>query len=322
MCLLIFFSGCREQDAQVLSVDSTTYFRLAEIHPPDHPTTQADQEFARLVEEKTQGRIVIKVYDNQKLGTEKEVIEQVQFGGIDFARLSTSTIAEIAPQLNVLQLPYIYRDSDHMWMVLNSHIGDYLLASIKEQKLIGFTWFDAGARNFYNNVREVKTMQDLQGLKLRVMESQLMVDMMSAIGASAVAMPYGEVYSSLQRGLIDGAENNYPSYDVSKHYEISKYYTIDEHLRIPELLIASEKIVERITKEDLALIMESAAEAQVYQKKLWARQEKESEEIIRAAGVIITPIEQREEFVEAMKPLYEVYAKDYLDLVEEIQTMK
>jgi len=305
-----------------ISNEAITYFRLAEIHPPDHPTARADHEFARLVKEKTQGRIIIKVYDSQKLGTEKEVIEQIQFGGIDFARLSTSTIAEIAPQLNVLQLPYIYRDSEHMWNVLHSHIGDYFLESIKEQKLIGFTWFDGGARNFYNNVREVKTLSDLQGLKLRVMESQLMVDMMSALGATAIAMPYGEVYSSLQRGQIDGAENNYPSYDVSKHYEISKFYTIDEHLRIPELLIASEKIADRLSKEDLEIIRQCADETQAYQRDLWEKQEKESEEIIRSAGVIITPINNREEFAEAMIPLYEQYAKEYLDILEEIQAME
>jgi tripartite ATP-independent transporter DctP family solute receptor len=214
---------------------SVSYFRLAEIHPPDHPTTQADKEFVRLVEEKTEGRIVIKVYDSQSLGSEKEVLDQIQFGAIDFARVSMGVVAEVSPQLNVLQLPYIYRDSEHMWKVLNSEIGEFLLKSIEDKRLIGLAWYDAGARNFYNSVREIKKRADLEGLKFRVMENQMMVDMAKVLGISVIPMPYGEVYSAIQRGVIDGAENNYPSYDTSLHYKVAKYYTVDEHVRIPQM---------------------------------------------------------------------------------------
>jgi tripartite ATP-independent transporter DctP family solute receptor len=322
IAVLFILGGCQSHTIDNEQNKSVVYFRLAEIQPPDHPTAQADQEFARLVEEKTNGRIIIKVYDNQQLGPEIEVLDQVRIGAIDFARLSTGTIAEISSQFNVLQLPYIYRDSDHMWKVLNSEIGDYFLKSIEDKKLIGLAWYDAGARNFYNNVKEIKTKADLKGLKFRVMESQLMMDMANVLGASVIPMPYGEVYSALQRGTIDGAENNYPSYDTSGHYEVARYYTIDEHVRMPEILIASQKIQSRISQSDLEIIKACAKESEAFQRKKWLIKEKESEQKLRKAGVSITEIENRSEFVETVKPLYDKYAGEYLDIVKKIQELK
>jgi len=322
MCVVIIFTGCSNETKTVDKDPEVIYFRLAEIHPSDHPTSKADLEFARLVEDRTQGRIVIKVYDSEQLGPEKAVLEQVQFGAIDFTRLSMGQVAEISPQLNVLQLPYIYRDSDHMWQVLNSDIGDFFLESIEDKGLIGLAWYDAGARSFYNSVREVKTLSDLEGLKFRVMESQLMVEMARALGASVIPMAYGEVYSAIQTGVIDGAENNFPSYETSLHYEVAQYFTIDEHVRVPEMLIASKKILDRITEEDLAIIMACAKESEVYQREKWRIEEKESEEKLRDLGIIITEIEDRQAFVEAVRPLYDRYANDYLEMVERIQTME
>jgi tripartite ATP-independent transporter DctP family solute receptor len=320
--MIILISGCTGETTTVVKDSEVIYFRLAEIHPSDHPTTEADREFARLVEERTDGRIIIKVYDSEQLGPEKAVLEQVRFGAIDFTRLSMGQVAEIAPQLNVLQLPYIYRDSDHMWQVLNSDIGDFFLDSIEDKGLIGLAWYDAGARSFYNSVREIKTLSDLEGLKFRVMESQLMVEMARALGASVIPMAYGEVYSAIQTGVIDGAENNFPSYETSLHYEVAPYFTIDEHVRVPEMLIASQKILDRITQEDLAIIMTCAEESEIYQREKWRIEEKESEQKLRDLGVIITEIEDRQAFVEAVRPLYDRYANDYLEMVERIQTME
>ncbi|MDF1617285.1 TRAP transporter substrate-binding protein [Petrocella sp. FN5] len=318
----ILTTGCSDQGATVVKQPEVIYFRLAEIHPSDHPTTKADKEFARLVEERTKGRIIIKVYDSEQLGPEKAVLDQVRFGAIDFTRLSMGQVAEISPQLNVLQLPYIYRDSDHMWQVLNSDIGDFFLESIEDKGLIGLAWYDGGARSFYNSVREVKTLSDLEGLKFRVMESQLMVEMARALGTSVIPMAYGEVYSSIQTGVIDGAENNFPSYETSLHYEVAKYFTIDEHVRVPEMLIASKKILDRITEEDLEIIMACAKESEIYQRDKWRIEEKESEKKLRELGSIITEIEDREAFVEAVRPLYDRYANDYLEIVKRIQEME
>lgn len=319
---LLVFSGCSSQKTLPKTEADVVTFRLAEVHPSNYPTTLADKEFARLVEEKTDGRIVIKVYDHEQLGTETSVLEQVQFGAIDFARTSISPLSEIAPQFNVLQLPYIYRDDEHMWQVLNSEIGDFFLNSIDEVGYIGLGWYDGGARNFYNSVREIKTIDDLKGLKFRVMESQLMVDMAKALGASVIPMTYGDVYKSIQTGVIEGAENNFPSYESSLHYEVAPYYTVDEHVRVPEILLATNKIMDRISESDLAIIKDCAKQSQEFQRKKWQEQEKESEEIVRASGCIITKIEDRADFINAVLPLYDQYASDYMDIVKEIQAMK
>jgi len=209
-----------------------------------------------------------------------------------------------------------------MWKVLNSPIGDYFLESVEEQSFIGLGWYDAGARNFYNSVREIHTLEDLKGLKFRVMESGLMLDMAKALGTSVTPMPYGEVYSAIQTGVIDGAENNFPSYETSSHYEVAKYITVDEHVRVPEILIASSMILDRISEEDLEIIKQCAEDTQMFQREQWQEKEKESEEKVLKAGCIITQIEDKESFVKAMEPVYEKYAKDYMNIVRQIQDMK
>ena len=309
---------------EVDEVVEPVYFRLAETHPADYPTNKGNLEFARLVKEKTNGRVIIEVYDSKQLGEEVDVIEQVQFGAIDFMRVSLGPLAEFAPELNVLSLPYIYASSDHMWKVLNSEIGDDMLASIYDSGFIGLGWFDGGARSFYNSVRPIEKLEDMEGLKFRVMENEMFIDMCEALGAVATPMPYGEVYSAIQTGVIDGAENNWPSYDTSSHFEVAKYYTLDEHLRVPEILVASKAIEDKVTPEELALIKEAAKESQSYQIELWVAKEKESEEKIVAAGNEITYLtaEEKQRFADCMAPIYEKYASDYLDIIEEIQAMK
>lgn len=299
-------------------------FRLAESHPGDYPTTLGDVKFAELVEEKTEGRVKVEVYHSKQLGEEVDVIEQVQFGAIDFTRVSLGPLAEFSPQLNVLSLPYIYASPDHMWTVLNGEIGDDMLASIYDSGFIGLGWYDGGARSFYNSVRPVEKLADLAGLQFRVMQNEMFIDMVDALGAVATPMPYGEVYSAIQTGVIDGAENNWPSYDTSSHFEVAKYYTVDEHLRVPEILIASKMVEDKVSAEDLAAIKEAAFESQAYQRELWAAKEKESEEKVVAAGneiIYLTP-ELKAEFSDAMGPVYEKYASEYMDIIEAIQALK
>lgn len=297
--------------------------RLAETHPGDYPTTLGDIEFARLVEEKTEGRIKIEVYHSKQLGEEKDVIEQVQFGAIDFTRVSVGPMTEFSPELAVVALPYIYKSADHMWNVLNSKIGDDLLAGLESSNFVGLGWYDGGARSFYNSVRPIKTLEDLEGLKFRVMQSELMVDMVEALGASPTPMPYGEVYSSIQTNVIDGAENNWPSYDTSSHFEVAKYYTLDEHLRVPEILIASKIVMDKVSAEDLELIREAALESQMFQREQWAAKEAASEAKIREAGneIYELPKEEKERFAATMAPVWEKHAGDYKDIIAAIQGM-
>ena len=214
--------------------------RYAENQPKDYPTTAAARKFADIVKEKTNGRITVEVYDSAQLGDEKSVIEQIQFGSIDMSRVSLSPLSEFAKQLNVLQLPYLYRDGANMWKVLDGKIGQDLLATLDKSGIVGLTWFDAGARNFYTK-NPAKSMKDLAGLKIRVQESSMMMDMVKAVGANPTPMAYGEVYSALQTGVIDGAENNWPSYESTRHFEVAKNYMLDEHNRVPEPMIISKK---------------------------------------------------------------------------------
>ncbi len=315
----------KENETEAVKSDvEPIIFRLAETHPEDYPTTQGDFEFARLVKEKTDGRIQIEVYHSKQLGEEKDVIEQVQFGAIDFTRVSVGPMTEFSPQLAVVALPYIYNDAGHMWKVLNSEIGDEFLDSLEPSNFVGLAWYDGGARSFYNSVRPIEKLEDLEGLKFRVMQSELMVDMVEALGASPTPMAYGEVYSSIQTNVIDGAENNWPSYDTSSHFEVAKYYTLDEHLRVPEILLASKIAMDKVAAEDLELIKEAARESQAYQIEKWMAKEQESEKKIREAGNEITVLsaEEKARFAAAMAPVWAKHAEGYESIIQKIQDMK
>lgn len=295
--------------------------RYAENQAQDYPTTKAAYKFAELVEQKTNGRIHIDVYHGGQLGDEKAVIEQLQFGAIDFTRVSISPLSEFEKSLNVLQLPYLYKDAAQMWRVLDGSIGEKFLNSMDKNNLIGLSWFDAGARNFYDSKRPITKLSDMKGLKIRVQESQLMMGMVAALGASATPMAYGEVYSGLQTGVIDGAENNWPSYDSVSHYEVAKYYVLDEHTRVPEMQLVSKLTWDKFSDADKAIIKECAKESAKLERELWAAKEKVSEEKVRAAGCTITELEpgEKEKFQAAMAPLYAQFGAGYEDVIKNIQ---
>ncbi|HVN94851.1 MAG TPA: TRAP transporter substrate-binding protein [Syntrophorhabdaceae bacterium] len=302
----------------------TIELKLAEIHPKGYPTELGDEEFARLVKERTGGRINVTVYPGGQLGgDEKAVVEQVQMGAIDFARISLAPVLQFAKELNVLSLPYIYRDSNHMWKVLSGPIGQDLLKSVDKANLVGLAYYDAGARSFYNSKREIKSLADLKGLKIRVQEAKLMMDLVKALGASPTPMATGDVYSALQTNVIDGAENNWPSYISFSHYQVAKFYTVDGHTRVPEILIGSKKNFANLSKADLDIISKSAKDAVEFQKKKWAESEKVNEEKAKAAGCKITYLDAKTlgEFQKAVQPIYADY-KEYADLIKKIQDVK
>ena len=298
--------------------------RYADNQPYDYPTTEAARYFAQLVEERTDGRIKIEVYHGGQLGDEKTIIEQLQFGAVDFARVSLSPLAEFEKSLNVLQLPYLYSSYDQMWKVLDGPIGKDFLASVQPQGLIGLAWYDGGARNFYNSKRPVDELSDLKGLKIRVQENNLMMDMVAALGAKATPMPYGEVYSGLQTGVIDGAENNWPSYESTSHYEVAPYYTLDAHTRVPEMVMCSEITWNKLSAEDQAIIAECAQESAIKERELWLEREAASEAKVREGGAVITELKpgEMEKFQAAMDPLYATYGKGYEDIIQAIKETK
>jgi tripartite ATP-independent transporter DctP family solute receptor len=297
--------------------------RLGETHPQDYPTTKGDYEFARLVKERTNGRLVVEVYHSKQLGDEKAVIEQVQLGAIDFTRVSISPVSAFARDLDALQLPYLYRDANHMWKVLGGPIGQEILKKLEASNFVGLGWFEAGSRNFYTK-KQVKTVSDLKGMKIRVQQAPLMVAMVEALGAVATPLSFGEVYSALQTGVIDGAENNWPSYLSTSHYEVAKYFITDEHTRVPEIMIASKKVFDKLSKEDQAIIKKAMIDAEPYQIKLWGEFEKVAEKTVREKGSIITEVspKEKQKFMDAMKPLYDKQPPEIIAVVKKIRAVK
>lgn len=292
----------------------------AENQTKDYPTTLGAQKFADLVEERSNGRIQILVLAEGELGAESDVIAQMQYGGVDFARVSLSQLAEYIPQLNVLQMPYLYEDSAHMWRVLDGTIGDDFLDIVSQNELIGLSWYDAGARNFYNSKKPITCLEDMQGMRIRVQESEVMADMIEVLGASAIPIPYADVYSALEQGTVDGAENNWPSYEAMNHYEVAKYYTIDEHNRVPEMQICSKHTWSKLSEEDQQMILDCAKESALYERKLWKERESESEAKAIEQGVEVVELsaEEKKRFQEAVTGIYEKYCSDQMDIIEKI----
>lgn len=296
--------------------------RMAETHPSDYPTTEGDREFARLVERRSGGRIRIEVYPDSVLGQEKTVIEQVRFGGIDLTRVSLSVTESFAPFLNALQMPYLYRDSEHMWKVLKGAIGRELLATLEPAGLVGLGWFEPGWRSFYNARRPLLVPDDLRGLRIRVQENELMTALASAFGAIPVPMPYGEVYAGLQTGAIDGAENNWPSYYSQGHYEVAKHLTLDRHTCVPEIIIGSAVSLGELPPADRELIRRCADDAVDFQRAEWAKYERLAEERCLAAGVTVVEVADKRAWEAAVAPLYARQGPEIRALVERIKAVR
>lgn len=314
-------AACSGRTEKQQDADAPEYvFTYAENQAEDYPTTKGAYRFAELVKERTDGKIIIQVNAEAALGDEQSVVEQMQFGGIDFTRASISSMGEFLPKMNVLQMPYLYTGADHMWKVLDGEIGDDFLSSFEEIDLIGLSWYDAGARNFYNSVRPIQTLEDLKGMKIRVQESRMMGRMVELLGATSVPMTYADVYSALQIGQIDGAENNWPSYESERHYDVAKYMTVDEHTRVPEVQLIAKATWDKLTPEYQQIIQECARESAQYERMLWSQRSEASLQKVIEAGcevVELTPEEKRR-FQEAVTPIYSEFCADYVDLIDEI----
>jgi tripartite ATP-independent transporter DctP family solute receptor len=295
--------------------------RSSDTHPEGYPTVAAVEYMGDLLEERSGGRLCIEVYHSAQLGQESDTIEQTQLGVIDMNRVSLGPFNNIIEETKVFSLPFIFRSTDHMHRVVDGEIGDEILAEFENHNLVGLAYFDSGSRSFYNKQRPIRSIADMQGLSIRVMQSDVFVDMVDALGGNATPMPYGEVYSSIQTGVIDGAENNWPSFESSGHYEVAGYYTLNQHLIVPEVLVMSQASWNRLSAEDQALIRQAARDAVPHMRELWAAREAASEAIVRAAGVeVITDIDKTP-FIEAMVPVYErhVTTDKMRGLVERIQ---
>ena len=316
--LLVAGCGQSAKPAETKTEKQAQYtFRLAENQPPDYPTTVASKKFAELVEARTQGRIKIVVYPSAQLGEEKSVIEQVQLGAIEFTRVHASPLAEFNKQFGVLSLPYIFDNDEHMWRFLGSEMGEKMLKSLETTRMMGLAYYDNGARSFYFT-KPVKMLADLKGLKIRVQQNRVTMEMVSALGASPTPMPYGQVFSALQTGVIDGAENNYPSFYTSNHYQVAKNYILNKHQRTPEVLLISKITWDKLSEADRKVLKEAASEAGKYQRELWSNFEKDSESKLRAAGVTIVEVKDYGPWKQAVKPVIEKYGAEFKAELEAI----
>ncbi|MDF1775027.1 MAG: TRAP transporter substrate-binding protein [Rhizobiaceae bacterium] len=295
--------------------------KSSDTHPDGYPTVEAVKAMGAELESTTDGKLCIEIFHSKQLGEEKDTIEQTQFGAIDMNRVSLGPFNNIIEETQVPSLPYIFRSVDHMHKVMDGPVGQQILDAFADHDLIGLAFYDGGSRSFYNREKPINSMDDLKGMKFRVMQSDMFVDMVSALGANATPMPYGEVYSSIQTGVIDGAENNWPSYDTSGHFEVAKYYTLDQHLIVPEVLVMSKKTWDKLSADEQAKVRTAARNSVGVMRDLWVKQEKISEDKVRAAGVEIVTDIDKTPFIDAMKPVYEKYVKsDKLKkMVSEIQ---
>lgn len=301
-----------------------TTLRSSDTHPDGYPTVEAVEFMGDLVEERTESRVCIEVFHSAQLGEEKDTIEQTQFGVIDMNRVSLGPFNNLIEETKVFSLPYIFRSTDHMHEVVDGEIGDEVLAAFENHDLVGLAYYDSGSRSFYNREKPITSIDDIAGLKFRVMQSDVFVDMVDALGGNATPMPYGEVYSAIQTGVIDGAENNWPSFESSGHFEVAGHYTLDQHLIVPEVLVMSKASFDNLSPEDQEIVRAAAKESVAKMRELWTEREAESEAKVREAGVEIVTDIDKQPFIDAMKPVYDKHVtSDALKgIVERIQAVE
>jgi tripartite ATP-independent transporter DctP family solute receptor len=311
----VFFAGA--------SIAQTITLRSADTHPEDYPTVQAVKYMSDLLQKSTDGRIKIEVFHSRQLGEEKDTIEQTRFGVIDMNRVNLAPFNNLIPETAVPGLPFVFRSVEHMRKVMDGPIGDEILAAFTPHDLIGLAFYDSGARSFYNTKHAIHTPGDLKGLKIRVQQSDLFIAMINALGANATPMPFGEVYSSLQTGVIDGAENNWPSYESTKHYEVAKFYSLSQHSLSPEVLVMSKAAWDKLSADDQKAVKDAARASVAKMRELWDARESSSRATVEAAGSQINEV-GKAPFIEAMKPVYAQFVTDdkLRDLVARIQAVE
>lgn len=318
LLLVLLLCGCAGREGEPVPEFVLTY---AENQPAGYPTVLGAQRFADLVRERTGGKVVIQVKCGGEFGTEQEVLEQMAFAGVDFARVSLAELSDEIPKLNVLQLPFLYEDADHMWRILDGDIGRSFLTIFEEVNLVGLSWYDAGARCFYSDCVPIHSPADLKGLTVRVQDSSMVMDMVTLLGAEPVILDYSDVYYAFEMGKIEAAENNWASYQVRDHWQVARYFTKDEHTRVPEIQLVCEQTWEKLPEEYRQIMRECAWESAQYQRELWLVREEKARAEVLASGCreIVLTHEEKEAFRTILQPLYEQYCAEYMDLVEEIR---
>ncbi|MGD8452797.1 MAG: TRAP transporter substrate-binding protein [Phycisphaerae bacterium] len=313
--LLLAMPACRERDG-------AKTLKLAHSLSTEHPVHKAITFLARRVDELSDGTLRIDVYPGEQLGSEREAIELVQLGILAMTKTSTGPMEGFVPTMKVYGLPYLFRDDEHMWKVLEGPIGKRLLAAGTSKGLKGLCYYDAGARSFYTTHRPIHSPADLAGLKIRVQQSEMSRRMIEAMGGAPTPIDWGELYTSLQQGVVDGAENNPPSFYNSRHYETSKYYSLDEHLRVPDMLVISPTVWNDLSPKQQAILQQAVDESVQFQRRLWAETEAADLKAVQEAGVeIIRP--DKQPFVDAVQLLWQEFSGTEVgQIAEEIRRVE
>ncbi len=301
---------------------SALEIKSSDVHPMGYPTTDAIQYMGELLETWTSGRMKINIFHSMQLGGEKEALEQVQVGALEMTRVSVGVVGPIVPEFNAFNLPYFFTSTDHMHKVVDGEIGTDLLNKLEKGGLIGLGYMDAGSRSFYNKERPIRTLADLEGLKIRVMQNPIFVDMVNSMGGNGLSVAFNELYTAMQTGVVDGAENNPPTYHSQKHYEIAGYYTLTEHLMVPEIFVFSKKVWDTLTPLDQQLIRKASALAVIKERELWAAREVAALEELKKAGIDVITDVDKGPFIEATEPVRAKFGSEYADLIARAKAVK
>lgn len=312
--LLCIGGGC--------SVDEDeTVIRLGHALSPSHPVHKAMTDMADRLVKKSDGTMRVEIYPSEQLGSERELLELLQVGSLDITKVSSAVMEGFSDPYKVFGLPYLFRSDAHRYAVMDGKIGRRILLSSQDVWLRGLTFYDAGSRSFYTTDTPIREPSDLKGMKIRTMNSPVAIRMVNEMGGSATPISFGELYTALQQGVVDGAENNPPSFHLTNHYELCDYYILDKHTSPQDVLLASTHLWERLTPQEREWLQEAADESARYQKKLWEKATQEALQVVKEAGVeIIRP--DQEPFVEAVQPVYDFYQKNEPQVYELAQEVR
>ena len=297
----------------------TRYLKLGHGLPTDHPVHQAMTKFAERLKERSGGKLQVRIYPSGMIWSEAECLKQVQNNQIDISKTSTAVLESSVPELIALSIPYVFRDSDHFWKVLDGPLGEQIGDSLPGMRAL--TYYDAGERSFYTTRKPIRQVSDLKGLKIRTQQSRSAMDMVTLLGGAPTPIPWGELYTALSQGTVDGAENNLPSFDTGRHMEVCKYFTFSRHSRVPDVLVISRATWESLTPQERKWITEAARESSLYQRELWKEAEKLARERAEKQGVRFLNVDTAE-FADRMKPMYDSMPAKTAELIRKIREVK
>ncbi|MEM7525462.1 MAG: TRAP transporter substrate-binding protein [Pseudomonadota bacterium] len=292
------------------------------IHVVDYPVSHGMEQFIAEVAEKTDGRLTGKVFHGGVLGSQPDAIEQVRLGAIDFGVFSLGPMGQVVPETNVVSLPFIFKGIDQMYRLMDGDAGEAIGAGLEAKGIVALGWYDAGARSFYNSIKPINTPEDVTGMKVRVMNNDLFVGMIESMGGNATPMAFAEVYQSLKTGVVDGAENNPPSYESTNHFEVAKYYSLSQHLIIPECLCMSKRTWDGLSAEDQAILREAGQASAIKQRELWQAREAKSMEAVLAGGTVVNSIADKGPFQASMSAVYDQFLEKNPELTDLVNLIR